>query len=123
MIVARAQRILLALSSAVLALAVAAGNAQNLVRSAIVGEQLHLLNTDKAVLSSGQRRTDFPCSVTPLPTQLGFDLEFLAGYLFKIPLNALAGDGTKIRVLFRVRKYSYLSISLSSYCGSSARAQ
>ena len=102
-VVAQAPRISLVLSSAVLALAVAAGNAQSLVRSAVVGEQLHLLNTDKAVLSSGQRRTDFPCSVTPLPPQLGFDLEFLAGYLFKIPLSALAGEGTAIRVLFRVQ--------------------
>ena len=91
------------MSSAALALAVAAGNAQSLVRSAIVGEPLHLFNTDKAVLSSGQRRTDFPCSVTPLPPQLEFDLEFLAGYRLKIPLSALAGEGTTIRVLFRVR--------------------
>ena len=103
MMVAQAQRISLALASAVLALAVAAGDAQTLVRSTIVGEQLHLLNTDKAVLSLGQRRTDFPCSVTPLPPQLGFDREFLAGYLFRIPLSALAGDGTTIRVLFRVQ--------------------
>ena len=62
MMVTQAQRISLALASAVLALAVAAGDAQTLVRSTIVGEQLHLLNTDKAVLSLGQRRTDFPCS-------------------------------------------------------------
>ncbi len=101
-VAAHAPRISLVLSSAVLALA-AAGNAQSLVRSAIVGEPLHLFNTDKAVLSSGQRRTDFPCSVTPLPPQLEFDLEFLAGYRFKIPLSALAGEGSRIRVLFRVR--------------------
>ncbi len=103
MIMSQALRISLALACAGLVPAAAAGNAQTLVRSAIVGEQLHLFNTDKAVLSSGQRRTDFPCSVTPLPPQLGFDLEFLAGYLFKIPLSALAGEGTTIRVLFRVQ--------------------
>ena len=89
--------------AASLALAVEAGNTQTLVRSTIVGEPLHLFNTDKAVLSSGQRRTDFPCSVTPLPPQLEFDLEFLAGYRFEIPLSALAGDGSAIRVLFRVQ--------------------
>ena len=101
MLVAQAQRISLALFSAVLA--VAAGNAQTLASAAIGGEQVHLFNTDKAVLSSGQRRTDFPCSVTPLPPQLGFDLEFLAKHLVKLPLNALVGDGTTIRVLFRVQ--------------------
>ena len=101
MMVAQAQRISLVLFSAVLA--VAAGNAQTLARAAIGGEQVHLFNTDKAVLSSGQRRTDFPCSVTPLPPQLGFDLEFLAKHLVKLPLNALTGDGTTIRVLFRVQ--------------------
>ena len=100
--VAQALRISLALAAS-LALAVEAGNTQTLVRSTIVGEPLHLFNTDKAVLSSGQRRTDFPCSVTPLPPQLEFDLEFLAGYRFEIPLSALAGDGSAIRVLFRVQ--------------------
>ena len=103
MMVAQALRISLALSCAALVPAVAVGNAQTLVRSTIVGEPLHLFNTDKAVLSSAQRRTDFPCSVTPLPPQLEFDLEFLAGYRFGIPLSSLAGEGTTIRILFRVQ--------------------
>ena len=76
---------------------------QTLMRSKLIDEQVHLIGTDRAVLNAGVTRTDLPCSVTPLPPKLGFDLQFLAGYRVDIPLRALAGGGDHLRILFRIR--------------------
>lgn len=77
--------------------------AQKLMRSNLVDGQVHLIGADRAVLNSGEARTDIPCRVTPLKPNLGFDLQFLAGYQVSIPLQSLAGDGDKLRILFRIR--------------------
>ena len=74
-----------------------------MMRSKLIDEQVHLVGTDRAVLSAGETRTDLPCSVTPLPPRLGFDLQFLAGYRVSIPLRSLAGHGDNLRILFRIR--------------------
>ena len=75
---------------------------QTLAPSSFGGSQHHVLNTDMAVLRSGETRDDLSCQVVPLPPKLGFDLQFLAGYRVSIPLKALAGAGDKLRMLFRI---------------------
>ena len=87
--------------------------AQTLMRSSLGGVQVHIINSDMAVLRSGKIRDDLPCQVVPLPPKLGFDLQFLAGYRVSIPLKALAGSGDSLRMLFRIlpldggNRYSY----------------
>ncbi len=75
---------------------------QTLAPSSFGGSQYHVINTDMAVLRSGETRDDLPCQVVPLAPKLGFDLQFLAGYRVSIPLKALAGAGDKLRMLFRI---------------------
>ena len=67
-----------------------------------VGESVHLVNTDLAVLESQIERKDLPCKVEPLDTTLGFDLRFHAGYEVTIPLKELAGSQNMLSILFRV---------------------
>ena len=87
--------------------------AQTLMRSSLGGVQVHIINSDMAVLRSGKIRDDLPCQVVPLPPKLGFDLQFLAGYRVSVPLKALAGSGDSLRMLFRIlpldggNRYSY----------------
>ena len=87
--------------------------AQTLIRSSLGNDQVHIINSDMAVLRSGETRNDLPCQVVPLPPKLGFDLQFLAGYRVSIPLKALAGTGDNLRMLFRIlsldgsERYSY----------------
>ena len=76
---------------------------QTLMRSPLGGDEVHILNSDMAVLRSGETREDLPCQVVPLPPKLGFDLQFLAGYRVSIPLKALAGAGDNLRMLFRIQ--------------------
>ncbi|MDA0205434.1 MAG: hypothetical protein O3A53_05815 [Acidobacteria bacterium] len=57
---------------------------------------------DLAVLSSDEKRSDLPCYVEPLDSELEYDLNFRAGYNAEIPLAALAGDGNSLRVVFRI---------------------
>ena len=92
------------LATGLLALAVSLpGAAQTLMRSQLIDDQVHLIGEDRAVLSAGETRTDIPCRVTPLRPRLGFDLQFQAGYRVSIPLQSLAGNGDKLRILFRIR--------------------
>jgi len=62
-----------------------------------VGETVHLVNTDLAVLESQIPRKDLPCVVKPTETTLGFDLRFHTGYDVTIPLKELAGDDSQPR--------------------------
>lgn len=77
--------------------------AQQLLRPSITGQPLRVLSEDLAVLLADVRRVDLPCSVQHLDPQLEFDLQYQAGYVAKIPLSALSGDGNALRVLFRIR--------------------
>lgn len=66
------------------------------------GAVVRIFNTDLAVLESGERRTDLPCSVTPNKPVLGFDLRFHASYEVTVPLRELAGSENQLTILFRV---------------------
>lgn len=76
---------------------------QTLLRSSPGTGDINIINSDMAVLSAGQVRTDLPCRVTPLTPRLGFDLQFLAGYKVTVPLRELAGGGDQLRMLFRIQ--------------------
>jgi hypothetical protein len=75
---------------------------QTLLHNAVQEAEIHIVNTDMAVLGSTEQRDDLPCVVTPLDPKLGFDLQFQAGYYVTIPLAEMAGSGTSLRVLFRI---------------------
>jgi len=76
--------------------------AQEIIREGVSGSELHLSHSDIAVLGAGETRDDLPCSVEPLDPKLEYDLTFQAGYVARVPLAALAGDGNALRVLFRI---------------------
>ena len=75
---------------------------QNMLRPSLQDGSIRIINSDRAVLSSPERRKDVPCSVFPSKPRLGFDLQFTAGYMATVPLRALAGSGNSLRILFRV---------------------
>ncbi len=75
---------------------------QHMMRPSLHDGSIRLINSDRAVLSSQDDRTDVPCEVLPSKPKLGFDLQFTAGYLVTIPLKALAGESNSLRILFRV---------------------
>ena len=76
---------------------------QNMLRPSLQDGSIRIINSDRAVLSSPERRKDVPCSVFPSKPKLGFDLQFTAGYMATVPLRALAGSGNSLRILFRVK--------------------
>ena len=76
---------------------------QNILRPSLQDGAVRIINSDRAVLSSPERRKDVPCSVFPSKPKLGFDLQFRAGYMATVPLRALAGSGNSLRILFRVK--------------------
>ena len=63
---------------------------------------MRILNTDAAVMELGERRTDLPCTVSPIKPALGFDLKFHSGYEVSVPLRELAGEENLLTILFRV---------------------
>jgi hypothetical protein len=65
-------------------------------------QRANILNTDLAVLESGEARKDLPCTVTPSKPTLGFDLKFHAGYQVTVPLKELAGNENLLNIVFRV---------------------
>ena len=75
---------------------------QHMMTTSLEDGSIRLINSDRAVLSAEDHRTDVPCEVLPSKPNLGFDLQFTAGYLVTIPLKALAGEGNSLRILFRV---------------------
>jgi len=76
--------------------------AQVLVPAGSPDGTVRLHTGDLAVFTSGEQRDDLPCSVSPTKPFLGFDLRFHTGYEIAIPLNAVAGKGDLLTVLFRV---------------------
>jgi hypothetical protein len=66
------------------------------------GTTVRMVPTDWAVLETQEPRKDIPCSVTPAPPFVGFDLRFHAGYEVSIPLKELAGSGDHLNMIFRV---------------------
>jgi hypothetical protein len=66
------------------------------------GGELHMMNTDLAVLEAQDVRKDLLCTVTPSKPVLGFDLRFHAGYDVNVPLKDLSGSENRLTILFRV---------------------
>ncbi|MBI1354807.1 MAG: hypothetical protein GC160_10700 [Acidobacteria bacterium] len=78
------------------------GPAQNVAREGPGGEPFQPLMSDLAVLDAAEERSDLSCSVQPLDPKLEYDLNFQAGYVIRVPLKDLAGNGNTLRVLFRI---------------------
>jgi hypothetical protein len=66
------------------------------------GGDLHMMNTDLAVLEAQDVRKDLQCTVNPSKPVLGFDLRFHAGYDVNVPLKDLSGSENRLTILFRV---------------------
>ena len=80
-----------------------AAAAQKIVRLGDEADGFRLIQTDIAVLDSDERRTDLDCTVDPLDPKLEYDLTFQAGYVARVPLSELAGNGDRLRILFRIQ--------------------
>jgi hypothetical protein len=78
------------------------GQSQILIHGYGPRQRANILNTDLAVLESGEQRKDLPCTVTPSKPALGFDLKFHAGYQVSVPLKELAGLENALNIVFRV---------------------
>src|SRR5580692_4447410 len=78
------------------------GQSQILIHGYGPRQRANILNTDLAVLESGEQRKDLPCTVTPSKPALGFDLKFHAGYQVSVPLKELAGNENTLSIVFRV---------------------
>ena len=83
-------------------LTVLAASGQLLIQEGPSGTSFQPMMSDLAVLDSGERRDDLRCSVKSQDPKLEYDLNFQAGYVTRVPLAELAGDGNTLRVLFRV---------------------
>ena len=66
------------------------------------GGDIHMMNSDLAVLEAQDVRKDLPCSVNPTKPVLGFDLRFHAGFDVNVPLRDLSGTENRLTILFRV---------------------
>ena len=66
-------------------------SAQTLIRPSLEDGSIRILGIDRAILASPDNRDDLPCTVTPAKARLGFDLQFTAGYLANVPLDATHG--------------------------------
>lgn len=75
---------------------------QTLISGNGPGGEVHLFNSDLAVLEMGEPRTDLPCTVVPDKPEVGFDMRFHAGYEVSLPLRELAGSDNLLTILFRV---------------------
>jgi hypothetical protein len=83
-------------------------SAQNLIQGSGPHNFGNILNTDSAVLESGEQRKDLPCTATPVKPVLGFDLKFHAGYQVVVPLKELAGAESALKIVFRVSPADHL---------------
>jgi hypothetical protein len=61
-----------------------------------------LRHDDLAVLELQERRSELPCTVTPLKPSLGFDFTFHSGYDVLFPMRAVGNSGEHLTILFRV---------------------
>ncbi len=67
------------------------------------GQRLRFHATDSAVLAGSENRSDLDCRVEPLRPRLNFDLKYTAGYVVRLPADAVVPAGEQMRVLFRVQ--------------------
>ncbi len=66
------------------------------------GGLVRIFNEDSAVLEAQEPRKDLVCTVSPIKSQLGFDMKFHAGYEISIPLRELSGPEDLLTTIFRV---------------------
>jgi hypothetical protein len=85
-----------------LALTFLPASAQELIKASASGSVV-LMNSDLAVLESGEPRTDLPCAVSPVKPELGFDLKLHAGYRASVPFEEVPA-GTEMLVIARIRR-------------------
>lgn len=78
-------------------------HAQQMIRPDLDQDEFQLAPTDVTPLDDQESRDDLPCKVEPLDPKLEYDLTFQAGYVVQVPLAALAGRGTSLRILFRIQ--------------------
>lgn len=90
-------------SAVVCGLTCASAPAQKMVRPDADSGEFRLAPTDLTPLDDPESRDDLPCRVEPLDPKLEYDLTFQAGYAVHVPLAALAGKGTRLRILFRIQ--------------------
>ncbi len=67
------------------------------------GNDLHFHPSDNAILSGETNRSDLGCRVEPLKPRLGFDLKYTAGFVVRVPAEAVASAGDALRAIFRVK--------------------
>ena len=67
------------------------------------GSDLHFHPSDHAILSGDTNRSDLGCRVEPLKPRLGFDLKYTAGFIVRVPAEAVAPTGDALRAIFRVK--------------------
>ena len=67
------------------------------------GNDLHFHPSDHAILSGDTNRSDLGCRVEPLKPQLGFDLKYTAGFVVRVPAEAVAPTGDALRAIFRIK--------------------
>jgi len=88
--------------SCILLIASATLHAQTMLVGSSPGAEVHIINTDSAILEAQEPRKDLPCTATPVKPALGFDLKFHAGYEVSIPLKELAGEQNLLTMIYRV---------------------
>jgi len=88
--------------SCALLIASAALRGQTMLVGSGPGVEVHIFNTDSAILETQEIRKDLPCTATPVKPTLGFDLKFHAGYEVSIPLKELVGEQNLLTMIYRV---------------------
>ena len=86
-----------------LILAAACGLQAQVLFDASPGSPLRFHPSDRAVLAGDRNRSDFECQVEPQAPRLGFDLNFTAGYVVRVPARTVGTAGDSLRILFRVK--------------------
>ena len=81
----------------------AGGSAAQQLFDSSPGSDLHFHPSDHAILSGDTNRSDLGCRVEPLKPRLGFDLKYTAGFVVRVPAEAVAPSGDALRAVFRVK--------------------
>ena len=76
--------------------------AQAVMAGADPGGSPRLFQSDATVLEMREVKTSLRCAVTPVRTELGFDLILHAGHTAHLRMRDLAGEGNVLTSLFRV---------------------
>ena len=85
-----------------LLIACAALRGQTILVGSGPGAEVHIFNTDSAILETQEPRKDLPCTATQVKPALGFDLKFHTGYEVSIPLKELAGEQNLLTMIYRI---------------------